>query len=314
MDDSYLDFEGQIVEIKKKLDNIDKNNHNNNNEISILEKEIEDLYAKIYSNLTPWQKVQVARHPKRPHTVDYIDYLIKDFIPLAGDKKFAEDKSIIAGLGKFENKSVIVLGTEKGNSMETRIKHNFGMAKPEGYRKVQRLYKLASKFNLPVITLVDTAGAYPGKEAEARGQAEAIAKLILVSLRIESPIISVIIGEGGSGGAIALATADKILMLKNSIYSVISPEGCASILWRDPSKVKLAADSLNLTADNCKKFGVIDEIIPEIPGGAHRNYKKTIESVGISISNNLENLKKINKDDLISSRNEKFLNITSKIS
>ena len=314
MYEEYLDFEKQVIELKKKLDNTDAKNINNNNESKSIESEIESLYVKIYSNLTPWQKVQVARHPKRPHTTDYIKNLIHDFIPLAGDRRFAEDHSIVGGLGKFEKRSVIVLGTEKGNSMETRIKHNFGMAKPEGYRKVQRLYKLASKFGLPIITFVDTAGAYPGKDAEERGQAEAIAKSISVSLRIESPIISVIIGEGGSGGAIALATADKVLMLENSIYSVISPEGCASILWRDPSKVKLAADSLNLTASNCNKYEIVDEVIPELPGGAHRNFKKTIESVGSSISNNLKVLLNVNKNELISSRNEKFLNITSKIS
>ena len=314
MYEEYLDFEKQVIELKKKLDNTDVKNINNNKDSKSIESEIESLYVKIYSNLTPWQKVQVARHPKRPHTTDYIKNLIRDFIPLAGDRRFAEDQSIIGGLGKFEKRSVIVLGTEKGNSMETRIKHNFGMAKPEGYRKVQRLYKLASKFSLPIITFVDTAGAYPGKEAEERGQAEAIAKSISVSLRVGSPIISVIIGEGGSGGAIALATADKVLMLENSIYSVISPEGCASILWRDPSKVKLAADSLNLTASNCNKYGIVDEVIPELPGGAHRNFKKTIESVGSSISNNLKVLLNVNKNELISSRNEKFLNITSKIS
>ena len=276
-------------------------------------KKIDDICLKIYSELTPWQKVQVARHPKRPHTKDYIENLITDFLPLSGDKNFAEDESIVSGLGKFENNSVIVLGTEKGNSAETRMKHNFGMAKPEGYRKVQRLYKLASKFNLPIITFVDTAGAFPGKEAEERGQSEAIARSISVSLRVETPIVSVIIGEGGSGGAIALATADRILMLENSIYSVISPEGCASILWRDPSMVKVAANSLNLTARNCNKFGIIDEVIPESPGGAHRNYKKTFESIKKSIDNHLSELLRINKDDLISSRNEKYLNMTSNL-
>ena len=312
MYDNFLDFEEPIIEIKKKLDDINTNDlHGNNNKV--LEKKIEDLYIKIYSNLTPWQKVQVARHQERPHTSDYIKHLISEFVPLAGDRRYSEDESIIGGLGKFQERSVIVLGTEKGNSMESRVKHNFGMAKPEGYRKVQRLYKLASRFNLPIITFVDTAGAYPGKDAEERGQAEAIAKSISVSLRIESPMISIIIGEGGSGGAIALATADKILMLENSIYSVISPEGCASILWRDPNKVQVAADSLNLTASHCKKFGIIDEIITELPGGAHRNYQKTIESVGNSTSKNLKQLIDIEKNQLISSRNNKFLNITSDI-
>jgi acetyl-CoA carboxylase carboxyl transferase subunit alpha len=313
MYENFLDFEKPIAEIKKKLDSIDRSSLHGNNEYKDLEKKIENLYIEIYSNLTPWQKVQLARHPERPHTSDYIKHLISEFIPLAGDRKFSEDESIIGGLGKFNETSVVVLGTEKGNSMESRIKHNFGMARPDGYRKVQRLYKLASRFNLPIITFVDTAGAYPGKEAEQRGQAEAIAKSMLVSLRIESPMISIIIGEGGSGGAIALATTDKVLMLENSIYSVISPEGCASILWRDPSKVQVAADSLNLTASHCKKFGIIDEIINEFPGGAHRNYLKTIESVGNSISNNLKQLIDIEKNQLVSSRNNKFLNITSNI-
>ena len=313
MQSDFLDFETPIIEINKKLDELDKDSPNTNKEKEQLEKSLEKIYSKIYSNLTPWQKVQVARHPERPHTLDYINSLFSDFIPLAGDRRFAEDESIVAGFAKFEQNSVIVLGTEKGNSMETRIKHNFGMAKPEGYRKVQRLYKIASKFNLPIITFVDTAGAYPGKEAEERGQAEAIAKTISTSLKVLSPIISIIIGEGGSGGAIALATADKILMLENSIYSVISPEGCASILWRDPSQVKVAADSLNLTAENCKKHGIIDEIIPELPGGAHRNYKKTIEDVGKSISIHLNELLKIEKEELVKFRNNKFLNITSAI-
>ena len=207
----------------------------------------------------------------------------------------------------------MVIGTEKGNSTETRIKHNFGMAKPEGYRKVQRLYRLADKFNLPILTFVDTAGAFPGKEAEERGQSEAIANSISVSLNIKTPIISTIIGEGGSGGAIALATADKVLMLENSVYSVISPEGCASILWRDPNMVKQAANALNLTASNCSRLGVIDEIIPELPGGAHRNYNQTFVDVKKSINNNLQELLKINEEDLVSLRNEKYLNITSNL-
>ncbi len=312
-DEDYLDFEKPVIELKKNFDSFLGENPDNNEKSYDLKKKIDDILKKIYSNLTPWQKVQVARHPKRPHTIDYIENLITDFIPLSGDKKYAEDKSIISGIGTFENKSIMVLGTEKGNSTETRIKHNFGMAKPEGYRKVQRLYKLADKFDLPIVTFVDTAGAFPGKEAEERGQSEAIAKSISVSLNIKTPIISIIIGEGGSGGAIALATADKVLMLENSVYSVISPEGCASILWRDPNMVKQAANALNLTASNCSKLGVIDEIIPELPGGAHRNYNQTFVDVKKALKNNLQELLKINKEDLVSFRNEKYLNITSNL-
>ncbi|MBG76896.1 MAG: Acetyl-coenzyme A carboxylase carboxyl transferase subunit alpha [Alphaproteobacteria bacterium MarineAlpha5_Bin12] len=312
-DEDFLDFEQPVIELKKKFDSFLNENPNQHEKNNDLKKKIDDILKKIYSNLTPWQKVQVARHPKRPHTIDYIENLITDFIPLSGDKKYAEDKSIISGIGTFEKRSIMVIGTEKGNSTETRIKHNFGMAKPEGYRKVQRLYRLADKFNLPILTFVDTAGAFPGKEAEERGQSEAIANSISVSLNIKTPIISTIIGEGGSGGAIALATADKVLMLENSVYSVISPEGCASILWRDPNMVKQAANALNLTASNCSRLGVIDEIIPELPGGAHRNYNQTFVDVKKSINNNLQELLKINEEDLVSLRNEKYLNITSNL-
>ena len=309
---NYLDFEKPIADLEERMKEID--NLKNLEEKKKLESKIKIAYENIYSDLTPWQKVQIARHPGRPHTTDYINNLFSEFIPLAGDKKFSDDQAIIGGFAKFKEKSVVVLGTEKGNSVETRIKHNFGMAKPEGYRKAQRLYKLADKFHLPIITFVDTAGAYPGKEAEERGQAEAIAQSMVTSFRILSPIVSVIIGEGGSGGAIALATADKVLMLENSIYSVISPEGCASILWRDLNYVKDAAKSLKLTAHDCKKLGVADEIIPELVGGAHRNFLKTINSVGNSISNNLNQLFKVTSKDLNDQRSKKFLSITSDIS
>ena len=302
----YLDFENSLKDIDKKI-----NESQNEKEKEKLLIKKDEVCNKIYSNLNAWQKVQIARHPERPHTIHYIESLFSNFLLIAGDKKFADDQAIISGFAKFQNKSVLVLGTEKGNDVKTRIKHNFGMAKPEGYRKAERLYKLASRFNLPIICFIDTAGAYPGKEAEERGQAEAIASLISVSLRTNTPIISIIIGEGGSGGAIALATGDRILMLENSIYSVISPEGCASILWRDPDKVKIAAESLKLTAENCKKFKIIDDIIPELPGGAHRNFEKTIKTVGDYISNNLEELLIKDKNILLKERNEKFLNITS---
>tara|TARA_B100001123_G_C15332038_1_gene1031522 strand:- start:2403 stop:3359 length:957 start_codon:yes stop_codon:yes gene_type:complete len=314
---NYLDFEQPIELIEKKIKELslkDINSSNNERIKEDLEIKKRDLYKKIYKDLTPWQKVQIARHPNRPHTINYITELFSDFIQLAGDKKFSDDPAILGGIARLNEKSVIVLGTEKGDSMDSRIEHNFGMAKPEGYRKAQRLFEIGNKFNLPIIVFIDTAGAFPGKDAEERGQAEAIASSIAKSLRIHSPIISLIIGEGGSGGAIALATADRVLMLENSIYSVISPEGCASILWRDTNFVKEAAESLKLTAKNCLEFGVIDEIIPELPGGAHRNYSDTLKTVKKSILKNLNELLDKNKENLILERNEKFLNITSKLS
>ncbi len=310
MSNKYLDFESNIESLERDLIDIKKKNLNPDN----IQNKINKAYESTYSKLSPWQKVQIARHPERPHTLDYINGLFSDLIFLSGDKRFAEDSAIISGLGKIEDISALVIGTEKGNSTETRIKHNFGMAKPEGYRKVQRLFQLANRFQLPIITFVDTSGAYPGKEAEERGQAEAIANSILESLKVSTPIVSIIIGEGGSGGAVALATADRVLMLENSIYSVISPEGCASILWRDPGHVKLAAESLKLTAFNCKEYGVVDDIIPELSGGAHRNKDATIKSVGEYIIKNLRELINMSKENLVKNRNDKYINITSNIS
>ena len=254
-----------------------------------------------------------SRHPERPHTLSYIKNIFSDFVALSGDKKFAEDAAIVCGIGKIFNQSFLVIGNEKGSTMETRIKHNFGMAKPEGYRKAQRIMKLAEKFSLPVITFVDTAGAFPGKEAEERGQSESIASSILTSLKIRTPIISVIIGEGGSGGAIALATADKILMLEHSIYSVISPEGCSSILWKSSKYTQQAADSLKLTSNDCLKLGIIDEVIEELNGGAHRFANEQFQLVKESILKNFESLKKFSINDLVKNRNNKYLNITSNI-
>jgi acetyl-CoA carboxylase carboxyl transferase subunit alpha len=310
----YFDFEKPIEEIDNKINNLNTSDDLKN--VSKLKKFNEDkkiLFKKIYSNLSPWQKVQVARHPERPHCRDYIRNLFNNFITLAGDKKFGDDKAIIGGLGNIENKSFIIIGIEKGSSMETRIEHNFGMAKPEGYRKAQRLMLMADKFNLPIITFVDTAGAFPGKDAEERGQSESIASSILVSLKVKTPIISIIIGEGGSGGAIALASADKILMLENSIYSVISPEGCSSILWRSADFVQKAAESLKLTAKDCFKFGIIDDIIPEVSGGAHRFPVEQIEIVKKNIIDNLLKLEQVSLNNLVENRNQKFLNITSTI-
>ena len=307
---NYLDFEKPIEEIENKIDSIKRKDSNEINLIEKYQKQKIKLYEKIYSNLTPWQKVQVARHPNRPHTVDYINNIFQDFIPLAGDKKFSDDQAIVGGIGKINNVSVMIMGNEKGNSMELRLKHNFGMAKPEGYRKVQRLFFLAEKFNIPIVTLIDTAGAFPGKEAEERGQSESIASTIACCLRVKTPIISVIIGEGGSGGAIALATADIVMMFENSIYSVISPEGCASILWRNTEAVQKAADSLKLTADECKKLKVIDDIIPEILGGAHRHKNKQYQILNKFICEKIDKLKKISIDELVKIRNKKYLNIT----
>ena len=245
--------------------------------------------------------------------IDYINNIFENFIPLCGDKKFADDSAIVGGLAKINENSVMLLGTEKGNSMESRIKHNFGMAKPEGYRKAQRLMKVAEKFNLPVITFVDTPGAFPGKDAEERGQSESIASTIAISLKIKIPIISIIIGEGGSGGAIALATADRILMLEHAIYSVISPEGCASILWRNTEYTQQAAETLKLTANDCYSLKIIDEIIPELPGAAHRFPFEQASVIKKALVSNLQSLRLIEVENLIKNRNKKYLNITSNI-
>ena len=308
----YFDFEKPIENIDEKIKILNSGDlEANKKKIQEYSLEKDKQFKKIYSNLNAWQKVQIARHPDRPHCTDYINSIFDNFILLAGDKKFAEDKAIVGGIGRIENQSFVIIGNEKGSTMDTRIKHNFGMAKPEGYRKSQRLMYLAEKFNLPIITLVDTAGAFPGKEAEERGQSESIASSILTCLKVRTPIISIIIGEGGSGGAIALATADKVLMLQNSVYSVISPEGCSSILWRSPDYVIQAADSLKLTADDCLRLGIVDEIIKEPSGGAHRFASQQIDLVKKSIVLNTNDLKKNSLDNLVKVRNNKFLNITS---
>lgn len=257
--------------------------------------------------------MQIARHSDRPHSIDYINLIFQNIIYLHGDKKFSDDSAILGCLAELSGQSVMIIGTEKGNSMNSRIKHNFGMAKPEGYRKAQRLMNMANKFNLPVLTFVDTAGAFPGKEAEERGQSESIASSILTSLKIDSPIIATIIGEGGSGGAIALATADKILMLEHSIYSVISPEGCASILWRSSDFIKKAAEKLKLTAQDCLSNKIIDSIVKEVPGGAHRYPEDQALILKEELINNLDILNLIPRDLRRHIRNEKFLNITSDI-
>ncbi len=306
-----LDFEKNIVEIENKIESLkhlaEGQDVDISQEVNRLQQKLERQVRASYSNLSPWEKTQVARHPERPHCLDYVHGLIEDFTPLCGDRLFADDEAMIGGIGRFKNISVVVLGQEKGHDLETRLKYNFGMAKPEGYRKAQRLMTLADKFNMPIICFVDTSGAFPGVEAEARGQAEAIASSIQKSLQVKVPLVSVVIGEGGSGGAIAIATANKVLMLEHAIYSVISPEGCASILWRSADKVKEATEALKLTAQDLKKLGIIDEIIPEPLGGAHRDPKATIEHVGNAILRNLKELLPLSGEELKKQRNEKFL-------
>ena len=306
-----LDFEKNIVEIENKIESLkhlaEGQDVDISQEVNKLQQKLERQVRASYSHLSPWEKTQVARHPQRPHCLDYVHGLIEDFTPLCGDRVFADDEAMIGGIGRFKNISVVVLGQEKGHDLETRLKYNFGMAKPEGYRKAQRLMTLADKFNMPIICFVDTSGAFPGVEAEARGQAEAIASSIQKSLQVKVPVVSVVIGEGGSGGAIAIATANKVLMLEHAIYSVISPEGCASILWRSADKVKEATEALHLTAQDLKKLGIIDEIITEPLGGAHRDPKRMIENVGNAILRNLKELMPMSGEDLKKSRNEKFL-------
>jgi len=313
---SYLDFEKPIAELEGKIEELrhltGSAEINIAEEVSKLQGKIDKLLVQAYSKLTPWQKTQVARHHDRPHALEYVTALIDDFTPLAGDRLFAEDSAVIGGLGRFKGNSVVVLGHEKGSGTEGRLKHNFGMARPEGYRKAQRLMMLADRFALPVITLIDTPGAYPGVDAEARGQAEAIARSIETCVGLRVPIVSVIIGEGGSGGAMALAAANTILMQEHAIYSVISPEGCASILWRDSEKNEDAANALKLTADDLLELGVIDKIISEPIGGAHRNKQAAIATVGTTIEDALAELSGIDGSILKTRRREKFLEMGSK--
>ena len=306
-----LEFEKPIAEIEGKIAELrhmsGADGLNIAEEVTRLQGKVDKDLKSTYAKLTPWQKTLVARHPDRPHCLDYIENLITDFLPLAGDRSFSEDAAIIGGLGRFQGRSVMVIGQEKGRDTETRLKHNFGMARPEGYRKARRLMKLADRFAIPVLTFVDTAGAYPGVGAEERGQAEAIARSIETCLDLRVPLISVIIGEGGSGGAIALATGNVVLMLEHSIYSVISPEGCASILWRDSDQAKTAAEALKLTAQDLEGLGVIDGIIPEPIGGAHRNRDEIFAKVIDAISQHLKNLLPLEGGQLRARRREKFL-------
>ena len=312
---TFLDFEKPVAELEGKIKELhhlsDSDHLNIVDEVTRLQSKVERLLKQTYAELTPWQKTQVARHPERPHSSDYINGLIEDFTPLAGDRCFGEDRAIISGIGRFQGYSVIVIGHEKGADTSDRVTHNFGMARPEGYRKAVRLMSLADHFRLPVITFVDTPGAYPGVGAEERGQAEAIARSTEACLNLHAPLISVIIGEGGSGGAIALASANHVIMLENAIYSVISPEGCASILWRSTDKAKEAAESLRLTAQDLYKLHVIDEIVVEPVGGAHRAPKDVIKHVGETLESRLRTLANTSGGELRAHRRQKFLDISA---
>ncbi len=309
-----LDFEEEISTVEEKIAHLQELSKQEDvdvqKEIKRLQTKLNRLLSEAYQNLSPWQITEVARHPNRPHTLDYINALIEDFVLLSGDRCFGQDDAMICGIGKFEGISVVIIGQEKGHDLDTRVKHNFGMAKPEGYRKAQRMMDLASRLNMPVLSFVDTAGAYPGVDAEERGQAEAIATSIEKSFEIKTPMIATIIGEGGSGGAIAIATANVVLMLQNAIYSVISPEGCASILWRSADKVVDATEALKLTAKDLKKLKVIDEIIEEPIGGAQRHPKAVFDNLRSALRKHLTNLLKLTPSEVKKHRYEKFLEMT----
>ncbi len=311
-----LDFEKPIAELEGKIKELrhlsDSGDINIAEEVAKLEGKAERMLRQIYGKLTPWQKTQVARHPDRPHFLDYADHLLEEFMPLAGDRAYADDQAIIGGIGRFRGYSVVMMGQEKGADTASRVKHNFGMARPEGYRKAQRLMTLADRFGLPVITLVDTAGAYPGVGAEERGQAEAIARSIETCLALKVPLLAAIIGEGGSGGAIALATANRVYMLEHAIYSVISPEGCASILWRSGERAQEAADALKLTAQDLLKLGVIDRIVPEPEGGAHRGKTATMDNLGDALEEGLREVRALDGAMLRQQRRDKFLEMGKK--
>lgn len=308
---SFLDFERPIAELEGKIEELrhlsDVNDLKIVDEIQRLQRRIERILRQTYGKLDPWQVVQVARHPGRPHCVDYLDALIDGFMPLAGDRHYAEDAAVVGGLGRFRGRPVVAIGQEKGAETESRVRHNFGMARPEGYRKARRLMRLADRFGLAVVTFVDTPGAYPGTGAEERGQAEAIARSIEACLELRVPLVSVVIGEGGSGGAVAIAAANAVLMLEHAVYSVISPEGCASILWRDGDHAREAAEALRLTAADLERLGVVDRVIEEPLGAAHRSPEATIERVGEAVAEALAELDPLDGDALRAHRRRKFL-------
>ena len=309
---SYLDFEKPVADLQGKVQELRSLGDAGDavaigEEVAKLEAKAAQALAEIYARLTPWQKTQVARHPDRPHTSDYLKHLIDDFTPLAGDRSFGEDHAIVAGLGFFRGRRVALLGTEKGSDTESRLKHNFGMARPEGYRKAVRVMELADNFGLPVVSLVDTAGAYPGIDAEARGQAEAIARSTEACMKLGVPNVAVVIGEGGSGGALAIAAANKVMMLEHAIYTVISPEGAASILWHDSSRAQDAATGMKITAEDLMRFGVIDKIITEPVGGAHREPEVAIAATGDAIAESLASMDNLPPDEVRRQRREKYL-------
>ncbi|PWJ22480.1 acetyl-CoA carboxylase carboxyltransferase subunit alpha [Jannaschia seohaensis] len=313
----YLDFEKPLSEIEGKAEELRAMARADakmdvQKEAAALDKKAKDILANLYKSLTPWQKAQVARHAARPHCKDYIEALFTEYTPLAGDRNFADDHAVMGGLARLDDRAVMVIGHEKGNDTRTRIERNFGMARPEGYRKAIRLMEMADRFGLPVVTLIDTPGAYPGKGAEERGQSEAIARSTQTCLRLGVPLVSVVIGEGGSGGAVAFATANRVAMLEHSIYSVISPEGCASILWKDSDKMREAAEALRLTAQDLHKLGVIDRIVPEPMGGAHRDPKAAISSVGAALKEMLGQLDGADRESLRANRRRKFLDMGTK--
>ena len=315
---SYLEFEKPVASLEDRINELRSLDTNHDvdvkSEIERLEKKSADLLASTYASLTPWQKTQVARHPQRPHFRDYVDEMFTDFMPLGGDRFYGEDEAIMGGfakLGEGENaRRVMLIGHEKGNDTQSRIRHNFGMGKPEGYRKAIRLIELAGRFGLPVITLVDTSGAFPGIEAEERGQAEAIARSTEACLALPTPMVSVIVGEGGSGGAVALASAERVLMLEHAVYSVISPEGCASILWRTAEKAADAAQAMRITAQHLKKLGVIDRIVKEPVGGAHRDVPAMARNLAKALDEELDNLSEMDSGALMRLREERFLQMT----
>ena len=312
---SYLDFEKPVAELDAKIEELRNVQSEGGGEVQV-EEEISRLEAKasqtlqeLYQTLTPWQKTQVARHPQRPHCLDFVGALIDDFVPLAGDRKFSDDDAIIGGFGRFRGESICVIGHEKGSTTEMRLKHNFGMARPEGYRKAVRLMEMADRFDIPVLALVDTAGAYPGIDAEERGQAEAIARSTEACLNLGVPNVALVLGEGGSGGAIAIATANRVMMMEHAIYSVISPEGAASILWHDSTKAQEAATNMKITAQDLMRFGVIDTIVSEPTGGAHRDPKAALKNAADAIAASFAELKIYDRDTVRKMRRQKFLAI-----
>ena len=314
---SYLDFEKPVAEIEAKIEELRAVSSGEESipigeELTRLEFKAAKALAELYVNLSPWQKTQVARHPQRPHFSDYVKALVTEFTPLAGDRTFGEDEAIVAGLGRFRGRSICVIGQEKGWDIDSRVKHNFGMARPEGYRKATRLMDLADRFGLPVISLVDTAGAFPGIEAEERGQAEAIARSTEACLALGVPNVAVIIGEGGSGGAVAIAAANRVIMLEPAIYSVISPEGAASILWRDAGRAQDAATSMKITAQDLSRFGIVDTVVPEPPGGAHRDPAAAVAVTGEAIDQALTSLDGLNREQIRTARADKYLAIGRK--